>query len=141
MSEQNIQMTKIQKVNQSLFDNLVKFLRKNGYKVKIVSRFDPDYRFAQVSGKWIRGGFCEFNEHVYKDVNFRFAFDNTKCFDKWSKCPFSLPLPITQLEYKYILKNLRFLATKKGYKLSNNYDLPWIKEYPRGVENHDNPRI
>lgn len=123
--------------DQVLFDNLVKFLRKNRYKVKIAwLPYVPIYRVAQVSGKWIIGAFCDFsNGQAYKSIDLRFAFDNLKCFDKWSKCPFSLPLPINQKQLNYILKKLKFLATNKGYKLSNSYNLPWIKDYPERVEN------
>jgi hypothetical protein len=101
--------------------------------VKIVKLpYVPNYRFAQVRGKWIKGGFCDFsNGQTYKDIDMRFAFDNVKCFDKWSKCPFSLPLPLNQKELNYILKKLKFLATNKGYKLSNSYDLAWVKNYPK----------
>jgi len=115
------------------FDALVKFLRKNGYRVTVaVMPYDPIYRFAQIRGKWIKGGFCEFSNHqTHLPIDERIAFDNEKCFDKWSKCPFSLPLPVDEKQMKYILKQMKFLATNKGYKLSNSYDLPTIKDYPK----------
>ena len=115
------------------FDILVEFLRKKGYTVTVATMpYVPVYRFAQIKGKWIKGGFCESNNHqTYGAIDEKIAFDNEKCFDKWSKCPFSLPLPQNEKQMKYILKQMKFLATNKGYNLSNSYSLPWITKYPK----------
>lgn len=116
-----------------LFDNLVKKLRKNGYKVN-VSLVDAGYRFAKVKGKWIIAGFCEPNNgKSYSYIDGKICFDNVKCFDKWSKCPYSFPIPKTENQFEYILSKMRYLASPEGYKKSNEYGLKYETKYPENI--------
>ena len=119
--------------NAVLFDNLVKKLRKNGYKVN-VSLIDDGYRFAKVKGKWITAGFCEPNNgKSYSYSDGKICFDNVKCFDKWSKYPYSFPIPKTENQFEYILSKMRYLASPEGYKNSNEYGLKYETKYPKNI--------
>lgn len=115
-----------------LFDNLVKNLRKNGYKVTVT--LGDKYRFARVKGKWITAGFCEPNNgESYSYIDGKICFDNVKCFDKWSKCPYSFPIPKTGKQFDYVLSKMQYLASSDGYKKSNEYDLKCEYDYPKNI--------
>ena len=93
----------------------------------------PGYWFANVTGKSIRGGFCEPSKgECYWYIDGRIAFDHEKCFDKWSKCPYSLELPKTEREYAYMLDRMAYMQTEEGFKKSNEFDL-WIRDYPFSI--------
>ena len=112
------------------FDNLVDNLRKNGYTVT-VEHEEECYRFAIVDGKQIHGGFCEPNNgESYTYIDGRIAFDNSDCFVKWNKCPYSFPIPKTVDEFNYILSKMQYLSTEEGYNKSDNYELDWERDYP-----------
>ena len=116
-----------------LFDNLVKNLRKNGYKVT-VTLVEDKYRFARVKGKWITAGFCEPNNgESYSYIDGKICFDNVKCFDKWSKCPYSFPIPKTEKQFEYVLSKMQYLASSEGYRKSNEYDLDCEYGYPKNI--------
>ena len=115
-----------------LFDNLVKNLRKNGYTVTV--SLEKKYRFARVKGKWIIAGFCEPNNgESYQYIDGKICFDNVKCFDKWSKCPYSFPIPKTEKQFEYVLSKMQYLASSDGYKKSNEYDLEFENGYPKNI--------
>jgi hypothetical protein len=118
-----------------LFKKLVEFIRDIGYTVE--TKYEPPrkklwcgYWFGRITGKSIFGGFCEPNKGgSYWYINGRVAFDNKRCFDKWSKCPYSLELPQTMREFQYIMEQMKYLRTKEGFNRSCGYDL-WVKDYP-----------
>jgi len=122
---------------QSLqFKKLVHILRGDGYTVK--TRFCPPwsdkklpgYWFANVTGKSIRGGFCEpSGGESYWYLDGRVAFDHEGCFDKWSKCPYSLELPNIGQEFMHVLERMAYLRTKEGFDRSNCFDLR-ERDYP-----------
>ena len=117
------------------FDTLVAKLRKNGFSVHITkpSVATMRYRFASVKKNNIRAGFCDPNNGAsYSYINGKIAFDHIKCFDKWSCCPFSLPLPKNEKEMEYLLKEMRWLGTEEGYNHSVHYPTPIVK-YPLAV--------
>ena len=115
-----------------LFDNLVKNLRKNGYTV--TASLEEKYRFARVKGKWIIAGFCEPNNgESYSYIDGKICFDNVKCFDKWSKCPYSFPIPKTEKQFEYVLSKMQYSASSDGYKKSNEYDLECENGYPKNI--------
>lgn len=117
------------------FKKLVKFIRGLGYTVdtKFQSPSEksyPGYWYARITGLSIMGGFCDPTSDVcYWYINGRIAFDNKRCFDKWSKCPYSLEFPQTPEEFKYIEDSLKFLRTKAGYEKSNGYEIN-VRDYP-----------
>jgi hypothetical protein len=115
------------------FKKLAEFFRGQGYTLDlkfVVPSKGKGYWYAGINGKSIRGGFCEPNEEdCYWYVRGRIAFDNVKCFDKWSKCPYSLELPKTPEEFQYVVEQMKYLRTKEGFEKSNGYDL-WIRDYP-----------
>jgi hypothetical protein len=72
---------------------------------------------ATIKGKGIWGAFSELGAW-YKTLDGKFAADNEKCFDKWSKCPLVVNMPC---DFDALLKHLDFLASAEGYEISNNY--------------------
>ena len=124
------------------FKSLVSFLKKKGYTVEVkttkeslssIRQKNEMVKAASISGKSIRGAFCFVeSEHswVYPPIKNLIAFDNAKCFDKWRKCPIqSLPYPKTEEEEKLLLAALKFIASKKGFQKSNEYELWEISSY------------
>lgn len=117
------------------FDQLVEFLNANGYSVKVTTQkefeysFSPNgepkkkterktYRFAFIDNNGILAGFCTPNEDSYKYINNRISADNIDCYDKWSKCPLGMNLPVDGDE---LLKHLKWLGSPEGYEHSLNY--------------------
>lgn len=97
-------------------------LKAHGYEIEYED--GDNHKSWYVRGHGIRGAFCEPNDQSYAVLNGRFAADNSKCFDKWSKCPLVMKLPC---DTEKLVKHLKFLGSKEGYKHSNGY------------EYHDNP--
>lgn len=124
--------TNVELKAEVLFDNLVENLRKNGYNVTV--SLEDKYRFANINGKNIIGGFCEPNNgESYCYIDGKICFDNENCYDKWSKCPYSYPIPKTDEQLKYILSKMEYLASPEGYEKSNAYDLECEEEFPKNI--------
>jgi hypothetical protein len=111
------------------FDALVLRLNREGYKVVVTDEASRDkpgtsYRMAIVTGKNIKGGFCEpcGLGDVHYNMDGKFAADNVRCFDKWSKCPMVADLPRNTLMEEKILASLKLLGSEEGYIISNSYD-------------------
>lgn len=51
-------------------------------------------------------------------LNNRLAADNADCFDKISRCPLIMTLPV---DWDELNRHLEFLASDEGYELSNTY--------------------
>lgn len=111
-------------------------LKVAGYKVKVqnlVSYYDDDkenkikYRFARVTGRGIIGGFSDTDIGVYQYIANRFAADNKKCFDKYSKCPLCVKLTYN---IELLLLHLEILGSKTGYRISNSYDYVDANPFP-----------
>jgi hypothetical protein len=68
------------------------------------------------------------NKNRYNDS---ILFDNYEAFNKWSQAPVQLEI-VDSAEYcENLLKELEFLGSDEGYKLSNefDYDVRFMKEY------------
>lgn len=106
------------------FDDVVEFLKKNNYKIKIskAEKCRPStdtYQFAMFSGNNIRGGFAEPNNvNSYRYLDGRIAADHIECFDKCSKCPLCVKYPVDE---NRLLDGLKLLASDKGYEISDSY--------------------
>ena len=100
------------------FDELVTILRKNKYKVKV--QHYPEYKYAEVTGRNIKAGFCTKVDVVYTYLKNKIAADHRRCFDKWSKCPLNMSLD--NLNGELLLKYLKYLGSPEGYENSNSYD-------------------
>lgn len=126
-------LKELQKENDNKsFDNLVNALINEGYIVTI--SLESKYRFASIKGKNIIGGFCEPNSgDSYRYIDGKVSFDNEKCFDKWSKCPYSLPIPKTEKEFQYLLSKIEYMSSVEGFNKSNNYDLEIETNYPENI--------
>lgn len=122
---------KSDKYNEKIFDRCVNFLLKLNYIVTL-EWIDNNHRFALVTGNGIMAGFHEkSNNYKNSHINGKICADNEKCFDKWSKCPVELRLPVIKSEYEYLEFILKWLNTEEGYKVSNEYDFDkWITDYP-----------
>lgn len=120
-------------MNENKFDQLVKNLRKNGYKVKV--SIEDQYRFALIKGKWIIGGFCEPNNgDSYNSINNRISFDHVKKFTKWYDCPYSFPIPNTEEQFKYVLSKMKLLSSLDPYKKTHEYNFQSENEYPINIK-------
>lgn len=85
-----------------------------------------------ISGHNIRGGFCSKTDDIVNPyIDEKIAADHKGCFDKWSKCPISLPLPTNRKEWNFLRDKLQFLGTKEGFELSDSYEMRNINEYPK----------
>lgn len=108
---------------------LVKKLQENGYEVS-----ETGYEFAEVTGKGIYGGFCKPNGGAsYTYIDGKICFDSVECFDKWSKCPYSFPLPKTEEQFKYILEKMEHLNTDLGREESDNYKIKYEGDFPENL--------
>lgn len=112
------------------FEELVELLRNNKYIVKITKY--KNYKFANVTGKNIRGGFCTKSDYVYPHISDSICVDHVDCFDKWRKCPIQISLP---LKSEILLEYMFFIGTLEGFKNSNSYDYLDNDLYPYKGEN------
>lgn len=119
-----------------MFKKMVEFFKDLEYTLKTelvtchTHEDHPDYWFALISGKNIKGGFCEPNGgDSYWYIDGRISFDHVDCFDKWSKCPYCLKLPETMQDFKYIIDRMNYLRTKEGFNKSNCFEIN-EKDYP-----------
>ena len=103
------------------FVKTVQLLKELGYKVKVEKR--DNYRFAKVDGKGISGGFCNeaYSDYYSMYLKNRFTFDHEPYFDKWSRCPVSLPLPKTETQVKFLLDALKYMSDPKDEVTIKNY--------------------
>lgn len=106
------------------FKTFVDFLTTNGYRVEVktVQGDQSPYKFAIVTGRNIHGGFCEPNDDSYSYLNGEFCADNVGCFDKWSKCPITLPFPQGEFEENQLLEMLNHLGSENGLEHSDKYE-------------------
>jgi hypothetical protein len=72
------------------------------------------------NSKNITAGFCTpTNGDSFRYIDNRIAADNSHCFDKWSKCPLVMQLP---LDGNVLLEHLIWLGSEEGYTHSNSYE-------------------
>lgn len=104
------------------FKVLVNRLTQAGFRVSVDTRGQSEgriYRFASVTGGGIRGGFCDFNYKGNRYLEQKFAADHENCFDKWSKCPFVVPI---DYDWKELLEHLAFLGSEEGERHSSTFE-------------------
>ena len=101
------------------FEDLRTFLFDNGYTV--IGTIKPQYKFMSLQNtKGITGGFLIGSDDCNRYIHERIAVDNSKCFDKWSKCP--LIMSLDGLDKETLLKHLLWLGSEEGYHHSNSYE-------------------
>ena len=115
------------------FENTVAFFKKHIDEVVVYDdKDDTEYKRCEFKGKGIVGGFCEqTDDDCWYYLNGRIAFDNIKCFDKWSRCPVSLPLLQNAKEENELLELIKFWGSEDGYNKSNGYDFEMQEEYSK----------
>lgn len=123
------------------FNNLVRFLRDNGYRVKtetcyhsFTSTHEVTGEFAVIRDKNIVAGFVWVKndpEQFYPYIADKMAVDHADCFDKWSKCAMIVKLPANHND---ILKWLKIMGTKQAFEKSNIFErIPGVPyEYKNG---------
>jgi hypothetical protein len=99
------------------FEELVEALTYDGYDVSITDEVGFD--FAYVTGNGIVAGFCTPHGDVYPYLNWKIAADAAWEFDKWSKCPLVMDLPV---DYDELLDHLDHLGSREDYL---NYSYPY----------------
>ena len=105
------------------FDLTVRILSACYFDIKITEEATKNqiYRFARISGKDIKGGFCEPNGESYWYLDGRVAADHSGCFNKWSQCPLVVELPTTEKEARELVKHLNWLGTREAYEWSTKF--------------------
>ncbi|AVM24286.1 hypothetical protein [Bacillus pumilus] len=115
------------------FNDIVENLKNKGFIVE-VNEEEGLYNFATVTGKGIFAGFCTAHDEnnlnsSYHCINGKISADNSRCFDKWSKCPVSLPMPKNKEEMTFLFDKLEHLGTDEGYEKSNSYNYEHVTSY------------
>lgn len=103
------------------FEELVEALKRDGYIVD--TSINGQY---VLKGKGVRVGLNK-EDTYYPQLSNRIAADNDRCFDKWSKCPLVMKLPV---DYETLTKALTHLGSNEGYEISNSYSYLDDNPYP-----------
>jgi hypothetical protein len=111
------------------YKKLANFLKSHGYVVTetveeeisypSLKIYHASFKCWRVSGKGITAMFCTPNTSSYRYVNGRFAAENERCFDKWSKAP--LVMNMSGIDHEKLLKELELLGSEEGYEISNGF--------------------
>ena len=121
-----------------LFKKLHNVYYEVGYEKYLNIEYNhySDYFYCDYDNGDVRFCFCEQNNgNSQTNVDGKIAIENSKCFDKWSKVPCSLPFPGNEIQFKFLLWNLDFWGSKDGYRISNEYIFEeYIFEYPSDEE-------
>lgn len=119
------------------YEKLIKFLRNNGYKLQLSKTYNKNkfYQNYIIDGNGIIGFLSTedvtgYNIGRYNDC---ICFDNYEAFNKWSQAPVQLEIYDSEEYYELLLKELQFLASDDGYKLSNefNYEVKFTSQYEK----------
>jgi hypothetical protein len=114
------------------FLELANKLTQSGYQVMLYPTSEG-FRFWAVSGKNIRGGFCDDTQkRSYAQLDSHFAADHEEVFDKWSKCPLVVPID-ENLDFSELIKHLDFLGSSEGLVHSRSYEYLSNSKLPRAV--------
>jgi len=109
------------------YDKIINSLKENGFTITEVED-SIEYNGCKAhifKGKGIRGYVGEksideqFNDSRYVDS---ILAENEEAFDKWSKAPVQLAPDGSDRFIENLLKELEFLGSEEGFKLSNSYD-------------------
>ena len=121
------------------YDKLIEFLRANDFICELVS-FNSNALHYTIwnKSKTVVGLLSTKDSTVDKSnrYNDSILFDNYEAFNKWSQAPIQLEI-VGSDEYRdNLLKELEFLGSNEGYKLSNefDYEMRFMKEYERVEE-------
>lgn len=136
-----VEQKRYEKESRQNFEELVRALRKAGYRVKVnwvtelvlkrgrtISRRMPNRaKIAQVRGKGIRAMFATVWSSVsiegeitsaHPRFDGQLVAENARCFLKWSQAPMTIVLPRDPAE---VIAWLSYLGSDEGYNISNGY--------------------
>ena len=106
-------------VSPQYLDYLIDLFQRHGFKTEkdTYPSFSSTKEVIEVrvSGQNILALFGN-AEASYSTTRERIAADNAKCFDKYSRCPLVIKLPLTIRREAELLEHLRVLGTKAGYE-------------------------
>ena len=70
------------------------------------------------------------DKKIDHDAQLMIAFDRIGLWDKLSKCPIRVGVPKNEKEMNELIKKVKWLKTKNGYKASEEYDTKlWMTKY------------
>lgn len=119
------------------YDKLINFLRQHDYVLELVNFYTEDKRCKHYTiwnkSKTVLGLLSTKDSTIDKKnrYNDSILFDNYEAFNKWSQAPVQLEIVDSDGYRDNLLKELEFLGSDEGYKLSNefDYDVRFMKEY------------
>ena len=109
-------------MNKTPFEIMLNTVKQYGYSnLEEISTSEGAHGFKYDDGNIIFYIGEPTGQEWYWYLDGKIAIDNSKAFDKWSRCPFYVWLPETKEEAERIIKVIKFLSTEQGYKVSNEY--------------------
>ena len=112
-----------------ILKNLRDRLLKDGYITSLENK--NTYYYLKITGQDIFGGACtSSDDSINTYLKGKISVDRKDCFDKYSKCPISLPLPQNKEQMDFIIDKLKWLRSDEGYKSSDEYEFEkWVTKY------------
>lgn len=110
-------------MNKTPFEIMVDTVKKHGYSnLEEISTPEGSHGFKYDDGDVVFYIGEPTGKEWYWYLDGKIAIDNSKAFDKWSRCPLYVWLPNTEDEAERIIKVIKFLSTEQGYQVSNEYE-------------------
>ena len=102
--------------------NTILYQLKNAGKYNVNRK---DNRFI-ITGYGVQG----YIDNPYDNPEDFYLFvDCKRLFDKYSKCPIQVKLPLTGEQFVYVLSKMQWLNTEEGYNASKTYSKEqWLNE-------------
>ena len=84
------------------------------------------YYFCHTKNRYLKFGFATTNQDSYSYLSGKIAVDFAERFDKWSKCPFIIPLPSNKEELELLLDGIYFcFYTEDGESSYKKEEWTW----------------
>lgn len=94
------------------------YLFKMGYDIITIEKG----KILKIEGEGIKG-YIVLSNFSREEWDFPYIYvDHKDCFDKESKCPLRLPLPVTRKQLEYLAERLRFWGSPEGFKISDEFE-------------------
>ena len=111
------------------FDEFLKHLGYVGFK--LISREEYSSKtnvVLKLKGHGLQ--IYMFENPIYESGNQRIFIDREDCFDKFSKCPIKIPVPVNLAQANELLRKMEWLTTEEGFVASNEYEHEkWMNDF------------
>lgn len=129
--------TKQPQWNQNLdtSTNIVNFLKFHNFTVQSYPIDNSDYNTYSAKGNGVILFFTDLmpegHTWFHPEMDNKVFVDNSKCFDKMTRCPFSYNLPTNDSELEFLLEQFEWISSYDGLKhCQGTFSTEFIK-YPR----------